>query len=236
MCKTKITALIGLTLLVSGCFHDDDYKSKDDGYTAPTPTPSYSYKITVLNLTNNQPLAPIVSVLHDDTYNAWTLGQPSSDALELLAESGDNSALIADPNLLSKSSGDAPLMPGNSYSTELTTTSTEVMLTVFSMLVNTNDAFTGLSQHDLSRYELGDVSTVNLSVYDSGTEANNESLASIPGPAAMGEGFNAVRDDLNLVTMHSGVVSNDDGLTNSALDQSHKFESIVARVTIERIK
>ncbi|NRA62778.1 MAG: hypothetical protein HRU25_18160, partial [Psychrobium sp.] len=60
--------------------------------------------------------------------------------------------------------------------------------------------------------------------------------ASNPGPVAMGTGFDAARDDINLVTMHAGVVSSDDGLMSSVLDQSHKFDSIVARVTIERIK
>ncbi len=229
---TKLSALMAATLMLNGCFHDSDSDDKPE----PIPETEYVYKVTVLNLTNNQPLSPIASMIHDDKFKAWTLGETSSVPLEVLAESGDNTQLLEDTLLLTSSSGEAPLMPGNSYSSELTTTSTDVMLTIVSMLVNTNDAFTGLNQHDLSDYDVGDWKTVNLSVYDSGTEANNEVADSIPGPATMGTGFDAMRDDLNLVTMHAGVVSSDDGLMSSALDQSHKFDSIVARVTIERIK
>ncbi|NRA60884.1 MAG: hypothetical protein HRU25_08210, partial [Psychrobium sp.] len=179
---TKLSALLAATLMLNGCFHDSDDNDKPEPAPEPTPEVTYLYKVTVLNLTNNQPLSPIASMIHDDKFKAWTLGAASSVPLEVLAESGDNAQLLEDALLLTSTSGDAPLMPGNSYSSELTTKSTDVMLTIVSMLVNTNDAFTGLNQHDLSGYEVGDWKTVNLSVYDSGTEANNEVADSIPGP------------------------------------------------------
>ena len=227
--------LVPIVLLSMVACNDSDDDMMSEMIDPPDPM-EYQYAVTVTNLTNAQPLSPIAAIAHSEGM-LWQIGEPASAALELMAEGGGNSELLATDFAMASSSAESPLPPGEQVTLMLSTEQLDSLkISLATMLVNTNDAFTGLSQHDLSRYELGDVRTVNLSVYDSGTEANNESLASIPGPAAMGEGFNAVRDDLNLVTMHSGVVSNDDGLTNSALDQSHKFESIVAQVTIERIK
>ncbi|WP_277750232.1 spondin domain-containing protein [Pseudoalteromonas sp. PS5] len=75
------------------------------------------------------------------------------------------------------------------------------------------------------------------SAYDAGTELNTEAQGSIPGPADGGEGFNVERNDnQNMVTMHSGVVGNDDGLTSSTLTSIHKFDNPLLAITIERIK
>ena len=78
-----------------------------------------------------------------------------------------------------------------------------------------------------------------LNVYDSGTEADSETAATIPGPATMGqgEGFNVARDDrADQVTMHPGVVTQDDGLPDSVLDSTHRFDNLVAKVTVKRVK
>ena len=103
------------------------------------------------------------------------------------------------------------------------------------MLVNTNDAFTALNAWPVGEMSVGDVMTVNAIAYDAGTEADSESAATIPGPAGGGEGFNAVRDDgADQVTMHSGVISGDDGLATSDLTEQHRFDNPVARIRIER--
>ena len=51
------------------------------------------------------------------------------------------------------------------------------MMSFASMLVSTNDAFIGSNAFDLSKSR-----TVYLNAYDSGTEANSEHCAYIPGP------------------------------------------------------
>jgi len=206
---------------------------------APTPVPTYEYEVTVTNITSNQPLSPITLVTHKDDYTPFTVGMPSDAALELLAESGDNSQVLAITTIIDQASDSAPLGPGGSYSHTLETKDTTLNLSILSMLVNTNDAFTGLNSHDLTSYAVGDMKSFKLNVYDSGTEANTETAATIPGPATMGmgEGFNAARDDIiDLVTMHQGVVSQDDGLTDSVLNASHRFDNFVAKVSIKRIK
>ena len=108
---------------------------------------------------------------------------------------------------------------------ELTVASDQsMMFTVASMLVNTNDAFTGLKQQALSNLAVGEQLTLLGSVYDGGSEANTESAGTIPGPADNGQGYSSVNDDVGFVAMHSGVVSHDDGLSVSVLNQSHRFE------------
>jgi hypothetical protein len=105
------------------------------------------------------------------------------------------------------------------------------------MLVNTNDAFTGVTEVSLSGLELGESMTMNALSYDSGTEANSEALGTIPGPADGGEGFNSVRDDLaDHVTLHSGAITMDDGLNTSVLTEAHRWDNPTARVTITRVQ
>jgi hypothetical protein len=70
--------------------------------------------------------------------------------------------------------------------------------------------------------------------YDAGTEANTEAKGSMPGPADGGEGFNAARDDVNFVHIHPGVISQYDGLADSVLMPSHRFDNPVLAVTITR--
>ena len=83
---------------------------------------------------------------------------------------------------------------------------------------------------------VGEIYSFNTSSYDAGTENNSELSTTIPGPAAGGEGFNADRDDVNVVAMHPGVVSKDDGLTNSVLSFSHRFDNPTLSVVITRVE
>ena len=73
-------------------------------------------------------------------------------------------------------------------------------------------------------------------IYDAGTESNDESASTVPGPAAGGEGFNLARNDRDFSAVHGGVVTADDGLTGSALDETHRFVGPVAKVVVTRIQ
>ena len=79
------------------------------------------------------------------------------------------------------------------------------------------------------------VLSVRSIAYDAGTEADSEEAATIPGPAGGGEGFNVARDDqADRVSMHSGVVSNNDGFATSNLTEQHRFDNPVVQIRIER--
>ena len=124
-------------------------------------------------------------------------------------------------------------------------------LTVTTMLVNTNDGFTGLNAANVSNMAIGDSKTFMTVTWDAGTEANTETAATMPGPAASaagggGEaaGYDVVRDDFaDAVRLHQGVVTsanaNDpsrEGLSTSVLTEAHRFDFPTSRVVITRTR
>ncbi len=198
-----------------------------------------SYEITVTNLSNNQPLSALAALLHDGDYKAWSLGTSASSGLEYLAEGGDNSTFISNDAamLMDSNSGSAPVGPGASDTLTLTSDSAAVLnITLASMLVNTNDAFTGMTGLDVSMLTVGDTMKHYLPIYDAGTEANDELAGTIPGPADGGTGYNASRDDVDYVARHPGVVSKDDGYSSSVLDGSHRFDGPIAKLVVKRLQ
>ncbi len=232
MLKTSALCLMfASTGLLTACGSDDDANDVEMA----------SYQLTLTNLSNNQPLSPLAALLHDDSYKAWSIGSAASEGLEVLAEGGDNSRFLTDyaEMLISYESGAAPVGPGASDSiTIMGEISSEMQLSFATMLVNTNDAFTGLTGLDVASLEVGEDSLHYLPIYDAGTEDNTELQGTIPGPAdgSDGAGFNAARDDVNKVSRHPGIVSQDDGYSESVLDQSHRFDSPIARLVITRLQ
>jgi len=108
-------------------------------------------------------------------------------------------------------------------------------ISVATMLVNTNDAFSGLDAILVDSMAVGELLRFRSIAYDAGTEADSEQATAIPGPAGGGEGFNAARDDqADQVSMHSGVVSRDDGFATSDLTEQHRFDNPVAEILIVR--
>lgn len=199
-----------------------------------------SFEVTVVNLTVGQPLSPLAVLAHQEDVQAFAIGEQASGGLELLAEGGDNSQLIAETPVDAAASGTAPVEPGASDTIAIELDGNDTIgayLSVVTMLVNTNDAFAGLNALAIDDIAPGETRMYYAVVYDAGTEANTELADSIPGPAGGGEGFNVSRDDIrDQVTMHGGVVTADDGLAESGLDESHRFDNPVARFSISRIQ
>ncbi|MDX2369827.1 MAG: spondin domain-containing protein [Colwellia sp.] len=222
--RSKLTLIATLALLLSACNHNDDDS---------TPV-EYSYMVTITNLTYAQPLSPLGVILHTES-KMWMVGDAASVALEKLAESGDNTDFLADSNALATSSGAGVILPGTANTVEISTTDRlATYFTAATMLVNTNDAFSGLTGIDISSMAVDDKKSWNLNVYDAGTELNSEAMGTIPGPADGGTGFDATRDDVDFVGFHSGVVSQNDGLSSSVLTQAHRFDNPAIKLTITR--
>ena len=227
-------------VLAAGC---DSGNGNAGGQMAPPVVVTATFEVTVTNLTNAQPLSPIAVIAHQNTFPIFAIGSPASAGLETLAEGGDNSALLAEAMAVAgigdMASGAAPIGPAGSETVSLTMDADAVSLmtiSVSTMLVNTNDAITGVNAVPLGDLQVGDSMSLRSVAYDAGTEANTESAAHIPGPAGGGEGFNAARDDIaDSVAMHTGVVGQDDGFATSDLNGQHRFDNPVAQITIERI-
>jgi hypothetical protein len=141
--------------------------------------------------------------------------------------------------VVATATGAAPIGPAGSETIAIDVPTSELSgltLSTSTMLVNTNDAITGINGVDVSSLAVGDSVTLRSIAYDAGTEANTEAAVHIPGPAGGGEGFNGARDDVaDRVAMHSGVVSQDDGKPTSDLTGQHRFDNPVAAIRIERI-
>lgn len=240
--KKFLVSMLTLSALVSGCG-----SSSNDSEQTPTPPPppvqeSASFEVTVTNASNAQPFSPLAVILHADGFATFSIGQSASTELEMLAESGDNSTMLsmADSNadVFSTASGAGILMPGMSETINISASGDaplDLRLTVLTMPVNTNDAFTGGNSIDLNALEAGQQIRWVGRAYDAGTEANSEAVTDIPGPAAGGEGFNAARDDRqDVVSMHAGVVTGDDGLATSILTNQHRFLNPIATFTVLR--
>jgi len=228
----NIILVLSTMLVLTACGSDSETPSGSN----PT---SASYRVTLTNITHSQPLSPMAVVLHGDTYSAWEVGTSASPALEVLAEDGSPVDLIqaADtvPQVLATGTGTGLLLPGTTESVDLiVSTADRVNLTVVTMLVNTNDAFGGLNGQSLDQLAVGQSAIFMAPTYDAGTEANSESAATIPGPAAGGEGFNVVRDDMDFVRIHPGVISDQDGLTGSALSGDHRWDNPVFKLVVTR--
>ena len=241
--KTYFHKLLWLPLVLgavvlTGC-------DSDSGAASPPPPPPAmaTFAVTVTNLTNAQPLSPAAIIAHGDAYAVFSIGAPASVGLEEQAEGGDNSALLAeadgDADVFTTASGAAPIGPAGSETISVDVLESELAglrISMSTMLVNTNDAITVLDGLAVGDLQVNDSISARTVAYDSGTEANSELAAHIPGPAGGGEGFNATRDDLeDRVAMHIGIVGQDDGFEESVLTGQHRFNNPVAEVRIERI-
>jgi len=219
-----LITMVVVTMVLAGC---NDNKSTVS-----------EYSVQIMNLTDNQPLAPVAVVLHQSGYHVFSAGTAASPALELLAESGDPVDIIAEANnstnVLSTAATATATLPGENSQLTLQGTDNDTVLSLAAMLVNTNDGFIGIDTLNLGDMQRGDTLTLLTNVYDAGTEANSETTTTIPGLG--GEGFNIARDDHDLIGIHPGVISMDDGLNSSGLDQSHRFDNPAARITVTRVK
>jgi hypothetical protein len=203
-----------------------------------------SYSLRLTNLTANQPFAPAAVVLHSPASELWAPGESAGSDLEMLAESGDPQPLLdaatARSDIVRAFGGSGVIAPGGSETFTLTLSGgtfsddQPLALTVAAMLVNTNDAFAGVSGSVLPLLEVDQQHTWFLPAYDAGTEANSETAGTVPGPAAGGEGFASARDDVDRIAIHPGVISSQDGLADSALDGSHRWDNPVLMLELIR--
>jgi hypothetical protein len=187
------------------------------------------YRVTIENIsTGFQPLSPSGAVVHSRWSDVWNTGSPATAAVAAVAEDANLPVFVGTyeqtPGVAQAFVGGAmPFGPGESSEFEFDARRGQ-RLSLVNMLVNTNDAFTGLDAVRLGKR----TQVFEVGAYDAGTEANNESATHIPGPVG-GNPF--VRDpEGGVITKHAGVRGGAD------LDPGvHGWEGPVARITIERL-
>ena len=236
--RGKVLTIAASTVLLAGCGGGPNPPNTPTAPMLPPPV-EVAYEVTITNLTANQPLAPPTLVLQVGGAKAWKLGAPASHALEVLAEGGSGEDFADEQGVLGIVSGDAVIGPGETATLiaklEVPDAETQAdhALTVAAMLVNTNDAFVGMTGIYL---DVGQTMNHPMPSYDAGTEANDEFMANLPGPAGGGEGYNPSREgDVDRVHKHPGVLTRYE-LTGSALGASHRFDNPPARLTLSRVE
>ncbi len=162
--------------------------------SAAAKAPVATYEVTIDNLTAGQPLTPPVVATHRAATGMFTVGQPASFALKEIAENGNLTPMIAqlaaDKHVSDSAAAAAPLVPaglpgsamfGDSVTLMLTASKGAKFLSFASMLICTNDGFTGVDSLPLPK-DVGNGVVVRSAGYDAGTEVNTEDFADIVPP------------------------------------------------------
>ena len=198
-----------------------------------------TYEITITNITKDQTFTPQLVVTHSSAVRLFTLGQPASPALEILAEGGDTQPLTdvllnlgASPQTIGGLLG-----PGETAMMSIEATRGQV-LSLVAMLIPTNDTFVALDRVRLPYYG----TTRHLAVaYDAGTELNDQNCANIPGPRCGGDGVSSGTQDgeEGYVYVGNGFhdLGADDGDGNEVLGPlAYDWRNPVAQVTVRRVR
>jgi hypothetical protein len=221
--------LLALVALTTAALAVGPAAADDDGGTK-------TWRVTITNLTppgpgapGSQPLSPPLFVVHSRNADVWSLGEIASHGVAAIAEDANNavleSALPALDGVKTVFTGaGGPIPSGATRSFVLETSGHFDRLSVVTMLVNTNDAFTGLDSLRLR----GHGSSHETMAYDGGSERNNELESHIPGPCC-GNAF--VRDPEGaLIRAHEGITGRGD------LDPAlYGWHDPAARISVERV-
>ena len=221
--------------------------------SASADAPVATYEVTITNLTEGQPFTPPLVAVHRKPVDVFTVGQSASTELQEIAENGNLGPALAalDPatnnHVSSLAPLGGPLVPGGlpssgMFDDEVTLTVTgdtgAKYLTWASMLICTNDGFTGIDGIRLPK-EVGDSVTVTTDAYDAGTEVNTEDFADIVPPCQglvgnssddPGTGTsNPLLAEGGVIHHHGGIAGGDD------LTSLHAWTDPVAVVSIVRV-
>ena len=194
-------------------------------------------EMSITNLTRGQVMSPIFVARHDASAGPlYSLGEPASNDLAKMAEDADASGLLEawDPDdndgvseAMVVNLDGGPIPPGKTVSASFEVNDGKTLLSFASMLVSTNDAFIGASGLDVSKSR-----TMTLTAYDSGTEANSEDCAYIPGPPCGNQRHDEATAE-GFVHVHAGI----HGGEGSDLDPATRdWRNPVARLTVKTWK
>lgn len=224
--------LLGLIALATTAFTVGSASADDDEHEDAG---AKTWRVTIMNLTpagpgapGSQPLSPPLFVVHSRQADVWSVGQIASHGVTAIAEDANNaplvSALPAVQGVKTVFTGaGGPIPSGVTRSFTVETSGRFNRLSLVTMLVNTNDAFTGLDSLRLG----GNGSSHETMAYDAGSERNNELKSHIPGPCC-GNPF--VRDPEGaVIAPHEGITGG--GELSQAL---YDWNGAAARITIER--
>jgi hypothetical protein len=206
-----------------------------------------TYRITITNLSNEQPLSPPILATHSPMKQLIEPGSMASEGLRKLAEEGQNLDLAQEwrnqPEITQVIAGEAPLGRRGTIDTEgpaINSATFEIqagagdVLTIAAMLGCTNDGFAGLVSMALPDSQ---ASIFMLpSNFDAGTELNTEKSVDLADSCAVLGAQSLPEDDGNghiatslPILLHPGL-----NLTGD-LTQASAWSGPVMQIKVERI-
>ena len=194
------------------------------------------FEVTVTNLTRGQQFTPILVASHKAGVRLFELGTPASPQLKTLAEEGNvapmTALLLGNPSVRDVVNSGGLLGSGKSVTQRVSTRGGFDNVSVAAMLIPTNDGFFAVNDREGPNGE--DSITVFSPAYDAGTERNDETCASIPGPffseCGGPGGGGAPGGGEGYVHIHAGIHGIGD-LEPALRD----WRNPVARITIRRV-
>ncbi|MGD2071496.1 MAG: spondin domain-containing protein [Gemmatimonadota bacterium] len=207
-----------------------------------------TYEVTVTNdIAEGQWLTPPLVVLHQRAEDVFTVGKKASFEVKEIAENGNLGPMlellgasrhVSDFAVLPPPPPPTPLMGGQTVSVELTAEPGARFVSFISMLICTNDGFTGLDGVHLPP-RVGQSVVLTADAYDAGTEMNTEDFTDLVPPcqvitngsvAEPGSGMS------NPALMEGGVIHHHDGILGGAdLDPAfHGWDDPVVTIEIVR--
>jgi hypothetical protein len=205
------------------------------------------YDITITNLTSGQPFTPPVVATHRRPLDVFEVGEPASFEVKEIAENGNVAplaeALAANKHVFESMVGARPIFHGGGMGGTLEfkihASPPAKYLSFVSMLICTNDGFTGLDAQRLPK-KVGDSVTVDIGAYDAGTEMNTEDFADIVPPCQALVGVMSDEDDGTGASdpelAEGGVIHSHLGIIGGVdlVPAVHGWTDPVARVVITR--
>lgn len=243
-----LVSALTLAVVLSACADEPMPASPDlpvaEARTGPAGLATY--EIVVENLTGGQPFTPPLAVIHRQAISLFEVGAPASMAISQVAENGnlgplsefaDGSQHVED-HLIAL--GDPPpVLPGASRTFTLRSTRGAKYLSFVSMLICTNDGFTGVNDLRLPD-DPGESIMLYAGAYDAGSEMNTESFDDLVPPCGpltgvdsggRGTGMsNPALAEGGVVRMHPGIAG-----TADLLPEIHRWDESVLRVTVTRV-
>lgn len=206
------------------------------------------YEVTIENLTSGQPITPPLIATHRAAASFFEVGSAASFGLKEIAENGNlapmHEALETNKHVyetvIAVDGTPPPVLPGDDVTIQINAEKGAKFLSYASMLICTNDGFTGVNGLRLPK-QVGDVTVVESDGYDAGTEINTEDFADIVPPCQALVGVSSGDPGTgtsNPGLAENGVITHHPNIQggNDLLVGTHGWSDPVARITVERVQ
>ena len=223
------------------------------GTTSAAGRHAKTYRVTIVNLTSGQAFTPPLIAAHRPSLDIYSVGSKASFGVKEIAENGNLMPLLdslgakrgvkvkaaAEPLVPVGSPGQEDLGFTNTVTMKITAGRRVTKLTWVSMLICTNDGFTGVDSIRLPRH-VGGTTARFTRAYDAGTEKNTELFDDIVPPCqgligGPGSGGSGMSDPSlaqhRVIHRHRGIVGDAD------LDTAtYGWRNPVAAIVVQRIR